>query len=75
MPQLTIVSHGGAAAVVLPNAVLESMGLHIGDAFDASVGDGQLILRPINDVERHRLMADLTEEVLDRRSDAYQRLA
>ena len=75
MPQLTVVSHGDAAAVVLSKTVLESVGLQIGDTLDLTVGDGQLILRPANDAERRRLMADLTEEVLKRRSDAYQRLA
>jgi antitoxin component of MazEF toxin-antitoxin module len=75
MPQLIVISHGDAAAVVLPKAMLESIGIHVGDAVDVTVGDRQLMLRPVDDVERRRLMTDLTKEVLDRRSDAYQRLA
>ena len=75
MPQITIVSHGDGAAVVLPNAILESIGMQVGDMLDVTVSDQLLILRPVDDAERKRLMADLTQEVLDRRNDAYQRLA
>lgn len=75
MPQLTVVSHGDAAAVVFTKTDLESAGLQIGDTLDLTVAGGQLILRPANDAARRRLMADLTEEVLNRRKDAYERLA
>ena len=75
MPQITIVSHGDGAAVVLPNAILESIVMQVGDMLDVTVSDQLLILRPVDDAERKRLMADLTQEVLDRRNDAYQRLA
>jgi antitoxin component of MazEF toxin-antitoxin module len=75
MAQLTIISHGDAAAVVLPKAMLESIGLSVGDAIDVTLGDRLLILQSSEDAARRRLMADLTREVLDRRSDAYQRLA
>lgn len=75
MPQLSIVSHGDEAAFVLSKSVLESIGLHIGDTVDVTLADRQLILRPLDDAERRQLMAALTKDVLDRRSDAYQRLA
>ena len=75
MSQMKIVSHGDGAAVVIPTAVLESIGLHIGDAVDVSVGERQLVLQSIEEAARRRLVAELTREVLDRRSDAYQRLA
>jgi len=75
MPQLTVVSHGDGAAVIFPKAVLESIGLQIGDAIDVTIEDRTLILQSVADAERRRLMADLTKDVLDRRSDAYQRLA
>jgi antitoxin component of MazEF toxin-antitoxin module len=45
MTQLTLVSQGDSAAVVLSTAVLESVGLHVGDIVDVTVGDRQLILR------------------------------
>jgi antitoxin component of MazEF toxin-antitoxin module len=75
MAQLTIISHGDSAALVLPKKVMDSLGLSVGDTVDATLGDRQLILRPLDDAERRQLLADLTKEVLDTRSDAYRRLA
>ena len=75
MAHLTIVPHGDSAAVILPKNMLETLGLSIGDSVNATLGDRQLILRALDDDELRKLMANLTKEVLDRRSDAYQRLA
>jgi antitoxin component of MazEF toxin-antitoxin module len=75
MPQLTIVPHGDSAAVILPAAVLESAGLHIGDVIDVTLGDRQLILRSAEDAPRRELLQTITQEVIERRRDAYQRLA
>lgn len=75
MSHLTIVPHGNSAAVVLPTEVLESVGLRIGDAVDVTVGDRQLILRPVEDDARRRLLAEITQDVFEKRRDAYQRLA
>lgn len=75
MPQLTIVPHGDAAAVVLPVGVLESIGLRIGDVLEATFGDRQLILRPVEDAARRQLLQEITRDVFERRQEAYQRLA
>ncbi len=75
MPQLTIVPHGDSGAVILSAAVLDSVGLHIGDVVDLTVGDRQLILRPVEDASRRGLLEEITREVFERRRDAYQRLA
>lgn len=75
MPQLTIIPHGDSAAVILSAAVLESVGLRIGDTIDVTLGDRQLILRSAEDAFRHEQLETITREVLERRSDAYQRLA
>ncbi len=75
MPQLTIVAHGDTAAVVLPASVLEAFGLQVGDVMEATVGEGELILRPMEDTARRRLLDEITQEVFERRRDAYQRLA
>jgi antitoxin component of MazEF toxin-antitoxin module len=75
MPQLTIVPHGDAAAVVLPAELLDSVGLHVGDVVDVTLGDRQLILRPGPDAARRALVEEVTHEVFERRRDAYQRLA
>ena len=75
MTQLTIVNHGEAAAVVVPVAVLESLGLRIGDVLEATVGERQLILRPIEDAVRHEAFEKITKSVFEQRRDAYQRLS
>jgi antitoxin component of MazEF toxin-antitoxin module len=75
MPQIPIVALGDSAAVVLPASVLESLGLRVGDVVDVTVGDRQLILQPAANAERRRLIEAITEEVFEKRQDAYRRLA
>jgi antitoxin component of MazEF toxin-antitoxin module len=75
MPQLTIVPHGDTAAVVLPAAILEAIGLQVGDVVEATVRERELILRPVEDAARHRLLDEITRKIIERRRDAYQRLA
>ena len=75
MPQLPIVPMGDSAAIVLPASVLESVGLRVGDLVDVTVGDRQLILQPVEDAERRRLIEAITEEVFAKRQEAYMRLA
>jgi antitoxin component of MazEF toxin-antitoxin module len=75
MPQLTIIPHGNSAAVVLPAALLESIGLHVGDVVEATADERQLILRPVEDAARQQLVEEITREMFERRRDAYQRLA
>jgi antitoxin component of MazEF toxin-antitoxin module len=75
MPQLTIVSHGDSAAVVLPPSLLESIGLRVGDVLEATLADRQLILRPVEDAARRQQLQAITRDVFERRRDAYQRLA
>lgn len=75
MPQLPIVPVGDSAAVVLPPAVLDALGLKIGDVMDVTVGDRELILRPADDADRRRLIEEITRDVFEQRRDAYQRLA
>jgi antitoxin component of MazEF toxin-antitoxin module len=75
MTQLSIVPHGDAAAVVIPAEVLEAAGLRIGDVLDITLRDRQLILQPSEDALRRQKIEDISREVLERRRDAYQRLA
>jgi antitoxin component of MazEF toxin-antitoxin module len=75
MPQLPIVPLGDSAAVVLPASVLESVGLRVGDLVDITVGDRQLILEPVADAERRRQIESITQEVFEKRQEAYRRLA
>ena len=75
MSQLTVIPLGAGAAVVLPDAVIESVGLRIGDKLDLTVRDQQLILRPVEDHPREARLAEITREVFEQRQDAYRRLA
>jgi antitoxin component of MazEF toxin-antitoxin module len=75
VPQLTIVPHGESAAVVLSAALLESIGLNVGDVVDVTLGNRQLILRPVEDAVRLQKIKEVTQEVFERRVDAYQGLA
>jgi antitoxin component of MazEF toxin-antitoxin module len=75
MTQLTIVPYGDSAAVILPATVLESIGLRIGDVVEATLSDRQLILRPVEDAARRQRLQEITQEVFERRRDAYRRLA
>jgi antitoxin component of MazEF toxin-antitoxin module len=75
MSEITIVPLGQDAAIVLPEAVIESAGLRIGDKVDLTVSDRQLILGPLEDPSRESRFAEITQDVFDRRADAYRRLA
>jgi antitoxin component of MazEF toxin-antitoxin module len=75
MSEATIVAFGDGAAVVLPEAVIESVGLRIGDKVDFAVGDRQLILSPVEDQSRESRFAEIARDVFERREDAYRRLA
>lgn len=75
MPQLKIIAHDEGAAVVLPAELLESVGLRIGDMVEVNQQDRQLIFRPVEDKDRRRLVEEITREVMERRQEAYRRLA
>jgi antitoxin component of MazEF toxin-antitoxin module len=72
---MTIVPHGDSAAVILPASVLESIGVRIGDVLEATPGDRQLLLRPVEDASRQLVIQEITQDVFEQRRDAYQRLA
>ncbi len=75
MAQLKIVPHGDAAAVVLPDTLLKSLGLRIGDTVDVNTKDQQVILRAADDTSRREAFERISEEILTQRQDAYRRLA
>ncbi len=75
MSQQPIIAVGESAAVVLSPTVLEAIGLRVGDVVEVTWADGQLILRPVDDARRRQQVEEITQEVFDRRRDAYQRLA
>ena len=75
MSPVFVVPVGDSAGVILPPAVLESLGLKIGDALDATLEGSQSILRPARDSARRQLVEEITREVFERRGEAFQRLA
>jgi len=75
MPQFTLVSQGDSTVVMIPNALLESIGLRVGDVIDVTVEDRQLILRSADDTLRREVFETIAQDVFKRRNDAYQRLA
>ena len=63
------------ATLLLPQEILDKMGLVDGDEVDVSVVDRTLILMPLDEVERAQKLGTVTKSVLERRKRAYQELA
>jgi antitoxin component of MazEF toxin-antitoxin module len=64
-----------SAAILLPQEVLDQLGINAGDEVDLSVVDRTLILRPLEESERARKIEDATVAVFERRKSAYEELA
>jgi antitoxin component of MazEF toxin-antitoxin module len=63
-----------SAAILLPQEVLEEMGVREGDEVDVSASDHTLTMRPLS-TERARKIEEATQTVFERRGDAYKKLA
>lgn len=64
-----------SSAILLPQEVLDQLGINAGDEVDLSVVDRTLILRPLDEVERARKIEDAINTVFERRKSAYEQLA
>ena len=64
-----------SAAILLPQEVLDEMGMQEGDEVDVVVSNQTLTMRPLPDVERAARIEDATMSVFERRRDAYRKLA
>ena len=64
-----------STAIILPQDVLDQLGINAGDEVDMSVVDGTLILRPLDEVERAHRIEEATDTVFERRKSAYEQLA
>ena len=64
-----------SAAVLLPQDILDQLGINAGDEVDLSVVDGTLILRPLEEAERLLRIEAATDAVFERRKSAYEELA
>jgi len=74
MSRKRIATSQDSAAILLPQEVLDAMGVLEGDEVDVSISDRTLIMRPL-DAKRARTIEDATNAVFERRSDAYKKLA
>jgi len=64
-----------SATLLLPQEILDAMGVNDGDEIDVSVTDRTLILRSLDEAERARKMGVATDAVFERRGAAYEELA
>ena len=74
MSRKRIATSQDSAAILLPQEVLDDMGVCEGDEVDVSISDGTLIMRPLN-AERARKIENATNAVFERRGAAYKKLA
>lgn len=74
MSRKRIATSQDSTAILLPQEVLDEMGVREGDEVDVSVSDGTLLMRPLS-AKRARKLEDATKAVFERRSDAYKKLA
>lgn len=75
MSRQQIIVVGDSAALLLPQKILDLMGVHVNNELDVEVVDGKLILRSLNEVEREQKVKSTTQALFERRESAYQRLA
>jgi antitoxin component of MazEF toxin-antitoxin module len=64
-----------SATLLLPQEILEMIGVQQGDEVEVSVADRTVIVRPLDEAERGRKLAVARESVFQRRASAYEELA
>ena len=74
MSRKRIATSQDSAAILLPQEVLDEMGVHEGDEVDVSVSDRTLIMSPLADAERPWKIEEATKVVFERRRAAYKKL-
>jgi antitoxin component of MazEF toxin-antitoxin module len=75
MSRKRIATSQDSAAILLPQEVLDEMGVHEGDEVDVSVSDRTLVMRPLADTDRPGKIEEATKAVFERRRAAYKKLA
>ncbi|MBA2645920.1 MAG: AbrB/MazE/SpoVT family DNA-binding domain-containing protein [Pyrinomonadaceae bacterium] len=75
MSRRRITTAEDSAALLLPQEMLDEMGISIGDEVDVSVVNRTLILRSLDEAERARKIDAATDAVFERRRSAYEELA
>ena len=75
MSRKRIATSQESASILLPQEVLDEMGVHDGDEVDVAVSDRTLIMRPVAGAERPGKFEEATKAVFERRRPAYKKLA
>ncbi len=75
MTQQHITQIGKTPALLLPDDILERLGLHVGDSLDISIINGLLIASPSSEEEREQKIQAAIQKVFTNRKSAYQSLA
>jgi len=75
MSRERITAVGESAALLLPQEVLDKLGISIGDEVELSLMDRTLMLQPLDEANRAQQLAAITKSVLARRQRAYTELA
>lgn len=75
MSRKRIAASGNPATLLVPQEILEMMGVKDGDEIDVLMKDGTLILRSVTEAERAQKIEAATQIILERRKSAYEELA
>jgi antitoxin component of MazEF toxin-antitoxin module len=75
MSRKRIAVSDNSATLVLPQEVLDMMGIGDGDEVDVSVVERTVILRPLDEAERAQRLEGATKSVFEKRKSAYEELA
>lgn len=75
MSRKCIIASDDSAVILLPQEVLDQIGVSNGDEVELSIEEGAVILRPLDEATRAPKLAESTDAVLEHRQSAYARLA
>jgi antitoxin component of MazEF toxin-antitoxin module len=75
MSRKRITASENPATLLLPQEMLDMMGVNDGDEIDVSIVDRTLILRSLDEAERAQKIGAATESVFEHRRSAYEELA
>ncbi|HEX8888505.1 MAG TPA: hypothetical protein VF779_04980 [Pyrinomonadaceae bacterium] len=75
MSRKRITASENPATLLLPQELLDKLGVNDGDEIDVSVVDRTLVLRSLEEAERAKKIEAATKSVFDRRKSAYEELA
>lgn len=64
-----------SSTLLLPQDILDEMGVVDGDEVDVSIVDRTVILTRLDEVDRAQKLGTATKSVFDRRKEAYEELA